>query len=150
MGLSKVSWRAEGTIAALTLEDGKANTFERSTFEALEKALEEIAVAQVGAVMLHGRPGFFSAGLDLKVLPALSLPERVETIRAFGRAMLALFGFQKPVVAAVTGHALGAGAMLALAADVRLCAEGPFRFGLNEVPIGMVVPTFGVEIARAV
>ncbi len=136
-------------MAVLTLEDGKANTFERSTFQALSEALKEIASASVGAVLFTGRRGFFSAGLDLKVLPAISHLERVESIRAFGQTVLQLFLFPKPVVVAVSGHALGAGAMLALAADVRVGVEGNFRFGLNEVPIGMVVPTFGVEIARA-
>ena len=149
MSASKVSWKSEANVAVLTLEDGKANTFERSTFEDLQKTLGAIAVSPAGSLLLVGRAGFFSAGLDLKVLPAITRDQRVETIRAFGRAMLELFLFPKPTVAAVSGHALGAGAMLALASDVRILTEGPFRFGLNEVPIGMVVPTFGVEIARA-
>jgi enoyl-CoA hydratase len=70
-------------------------------------------------------------------------------VQEFGKVMLRVFGFPRPVVAAVTGHAMGAGAILALASDVRLQAEGTFRFAMNEVVLGMTVPTFGCEIARA-
>ncbi|MFN0063625.1 MAG: crotonase/enoyl-CoA hydratase family protein [Myxococcaceae bacterium] len=144
----KVSGHVHEGVATLCLDDGKANTFERSTFDALMAGLD-FAEQNANALVLTGRAGFFSAGLDLKVLPAVSKEERVATIHRFGEAIVRLFVFPKPVVAAVSGHALGAGAMLALAADVRLAVDGPFRFGLNEVAIGMVVPTFGVELARA-
>jgi enoyl-CoA hydratase/carnithine racemase len=63
--------------------------------------------------------------------------------------VLELFLFSKPVVAAVSGHALGAGAIFGLACDVRLFAEGAFKYGLNEVPGGLFVPTFGIVTARA-
>ena len=53
------------------------------------------------------------------------------------------------VVAAVSGHALGGGAMMALAADIRIFADGAFRFGLNEVQIGLFVPSYAIELARA-
>jgi enoyl-CoA hydratase len=57
--------------------------------------------------------------------------------------------FPRPVVAAATGHALAAGAILLLASDSRIGARGDFKIGLNEVSIGMVLPVFGVELARA-
>jgi enoyl-CoA hydratase len=53
-----------------------------------------------------------------------------------------------PCVAAVSGHAIAAGAMLALACDVRVQARGAFKFGLNEVPGGLPLPAFGVELMR--
>jgi enoyl-CoA hydratase len=63
--------------------------------------------------------------------------------------MLRIWAFPRPTVAAVTGHALAGGAILAFTADVRLMAEGPFRFGLNEVAIGLPLPCFALEPARA-
>jgi enoyl-CoA hydratase/carnithine racemase len=101
------------------------------------------------SAVLTGRPGFLSAGLDVKALPALSMEEKKDVVRAMASAVLKLFLLPKPVVAAVSGHALGAGAMFALAADLRVFADGPFRFGLNEVPAGLFVPSFAVELARA-
>ena len=70
-------------------------------------------------------------------------------ITRFGEVVLELFVFPRPVVAAVGGHALGAGAIFGFASDVRLFAEGAFKYGLNEVPGGLFVPTFGIVTARA-
>ena len=53
------------------------------------------------------------------------------------------------MVVEITGHAIGAGAMIGFAADVRYFNKGAFKFGLNEVPNGMPVPSYGVEVARA-
>jgi enoyl-CoA hydratase len=144
-----ISTRREGDVAVLTLDDGKANTFSRPQLEELDTAVRELAQSDASALVLTGRPGYLSAGLNLKVIPGLPPDELRALLAEFGEAMLRLFLFPKPVVAAVGGHALGVGAMLALCADVRLFASGPFKFGLNEVPAGLFVPTFGIELARA-
>ncbi len=146
---SKISVRREGKVAVLQLDDGKANTFELTTFQEMLAHLDTIAASDAGALLLTGRPGSFSAGLDLRQLPVLGAERLPLLIQEFARVMLRVFGFPRPVVAAVTGHAMGAGAILALAADVRFQADGAFRFAMNEVQIGMTVPTFGCEIARA-
>jgi len=54
----------------------------------------------------------------------------------------------RPLVAACTGHALAAGALLLLASDLRIGARGPFRIGLNEVAIQLTLPVFAMELAR--
>lgn len=146
---SKVSVRREGNVAVLQLDDGKANTFDLPTFQDTLARLDEVAASDAGALVLTGRTGTFSAGLDLRQLPTLGADRLPELIQEFARVMLRVFLFPRPVVAAVTGHAMGAGAILALAADVRIQAQGAFRFAMNEVQIGMTVPTFGCEIARA-
>jgi enoyl-CoA hydratase len=138
----------EGPVAVLTHDDGKANTFVAETFRDFSATLKGIAESDATAVLYRGRPGYFSAGLNLKVLPTLDEAGWVELISSFGTSVMDLFTFGKPVVAEVTGHAIGAGAMLAFAADARYFHAGAFRFGLNEVPNGMPVPTFGVEVAR--
>jgi len=141
--------RHEAEIAIVSLDDGKANALLVPEFQGLEKALDEIEASRALSVVLTGRLGFFSAGLNLKVLATLPIEGKRELVAAMGSAVLKLFLFPKPVVAAVTGHALGGGAMLGLASDVRLFAEGPFRFGLNEVPAGMFVPSYAIELAAA-
>lgn len=138
----------DGDVAVVTLDDGKANTVLSPEFAGLEAALDEVVSSRALSVVLTGRPGFLSAGLDLKHLPALSMDEKKDVVRAMGNAVLKLFLLPKPVVCAVSGHALGAGAMFALASDLRVFAEGSFKFGLNEVPAGLFVPSFGVELAR--
>ncbi len=141
--------RYEAQLAIVSLDDGKANALLVPDFESLEKALDEVEASKALAMVLTGRAGFFSAGLNLKVLGTLPLEGKRALVEAMGHAALKLFLFSKPVVAAVSGHALGGGAMLGLAADVRLFADGPFRFGLNEVPAGMFVPSYAIELAAA-
>ncbi len=141
--------RHEGEIAVLSLDDGKANALLVPEFQGLEKALDEIEASRALATVITGRAGFFSAGLNLKVLATLPLHQKRELVAAMGSAVLRLFLFSKPVVAAVSGHALGGGAMFGLASDVRLFADGAFRFGLNEVPAGMFVPSYAIELAAA-
>jgi len=68
---------------------------------------------------------------------------------AFGRTMLRVFTFPIPTVAAVTGHAIAGGAMLAFACDLRFVSEGPFRLHLNEVAIGLAFPTWAIVLAQA-
>lgn len=139
----------DGAVAILTHDDGKANTFVQATFEELSRTLHEIEKSDATALLYRGRAGYFSAGLNLKVLPTLSAGDFVALLNAFGTAVLDLFLFPRPVVAEVTGHAIGAGAMFGFAADVRYFTQGAFKFGLNEVPNGMPVPSYGVEVARA-
>lgn len=143
------SIRREGSVAVLTLDDGKANAFGPAEFQALRDGLKAVEATDASALVLAGRAGFFSAGLNLKLLPTLEVSALQALVKLFGETVFELFLFPRPVVAAVGGHALGAGAMFALAADVRLAAEGTFKLGLNEVPAGLFVPTFGIELVRA-
>ena len=139
----------EGSVAVLAIDDGKANAITTVEFESLARALDEIEKSDASAVVMTGRPGFFSAGLNLKVLPTLTAPQMQALVTRFGEVLVQLFLFPRPVVAAMSGHAIAGGALLALACDVRLFAEGPFRFGLNEVPGGIFLPQFAVELMRA-
>lgn len=144
-------WKVEreGDVAIVSLDDGKANALLVPEFQGLEKTLDDVEQAGALSVVLTGRPGFFSAGLNLKALGTMSLEQKKELVAAMGSAVLKLFTFSRPVVAAVSGHALGGGAMLALASDIRIIADGAFRFGLNEVQVGLFVPSYAIELARA-
>jgi enoyl-CoA hydratase len=145
------SWTIEriDDVALLGRDDGKANTVLSEDFRGLEAALDEVERSGALALVLTGRPGFFCAGLNLKALAALSLEGKQALVADMGSAVLKLFLFPRPVVAAVGGHALGAGAMLALAADVRIFADGSFKFGLNEVPAGLFVPSYAIALMAA-
>jgi enoyl-CoA hydratase len=137
---------AESAVATITLDDGKVNAQSPAMLGELGEAFDR-AESEAKAVILTGRAEVFSGGFDLKVFQ-----ERPEELPAMigGGAELdrRLLGFPKPVVAAVNGNAIAAGAFLCLACDVRIGVSGPFRFVLNEVAIGMVVPKAFVELAR--
>jgi len=136
-----------GELALIRIDDGKANALSPALFEALHGALDR-AEKEAKAVVLVGRPGRFSAGFDLSVL-GKGGDSAVALITSGAEFALRLYEFPLPVVAACSGHALAMGALVLLAADVRIGAEGAFKIGLNEVAIGMTLPIFGVEFARA-
>ena len=103
--------------------------------------------ASVSAVVLHGRPGRFSAGFDLSVMTGGDIPAMASLVSDGGALVRTLYGSSIPVVAACTGHALAAGALVLLGCDVRIGADVECKIGLNEVAIGMVLPDWAFTIA---
>jgi enoyl-CoA hydratase len=144
----KLHTTMDGRVLRVRLDDGKANTIEARWVAELSAALDA-AERDAGAVLFEGRAGRFCAGLDLKVLPTLGRDGLIAFVRSYQELMLRLFLFPRPVVAAVGGHAIAGGAILALASDFRVMAEGAFQIGLREVAIGIPLPTFGCELAKA-
>jgi enoyl-CoA hydratase len=141
-----VRYELDGDVASITFDDGKANALSHAAIDALNAALDQGA-AEAKAIVLAGRPGRFSAGFDLSVMKG-----GVDAVRALVHAgaelSVRIYSFETPVVLACTGHALAAGAILLMAADVRIGATGEFKIGLNEVAIGMPIPHFASELAR--
>ncbi len=144
-----VTYRKDGQLGWIQLDDGKVNAFGSALIEGLHGALDEAERHEPGAVVLTGREGIFSAGLNLKVLPQLEAPNLKRVLDRYVDAMLRVFTFPRPVVAHVCGHALAGGAVTILACDARIGARGPFKIGLNEVAIRIALPTFAIEIAAA-
>lgn len=138
----------DGRVMRLKMDDGKANTIEARWVAELGAALD-VAERDAGAVLFEGREGRFCAGLDLKVLPTLGRDGLISFVRDYQRLMLRLFLFPRPVICAIGGHAIAGGAVLALASDLRIMAEGSFHIGLREVAIGIPLPTFGCELVKA-
>ena len=143
-----VTYRLDDGIGLITLDDGKVNAMADPFFAGLNAALDRAEQERPPAVVITGRPGMFSAGLNLKIMPTLGPDDMRRTMLAFGRTMLRIFTFPIPTVAAVSGHAIAGGAMLSFACDLRVMAEGPFRLHLNEVAIGLVLPTWAIVLAR--
>lgn len=138
---------ADGVLR-LTLDDGKANAINGALLAQLTVAADEAEQAGA-ALVIEGRAGVFSGGLDLKQLPALEPDALREVLLQFGRVMTRLFTFPHPVVIASTGHAIAGGTILLFTGDVRIGVRGPFKVGLNETAIGLRLPRFTVEMARA-
>jgi enoyl-CoA hydratase len=136
----------EGEVAVLRMDDGKANAMNPDFFAALEKGIDEAAGA--GALVLTGARNFFSGGLDLPFLAAQTRDRLEEIYDSLHSAMMRLFLFPTPVVAAINGHAIAGGCILAFQSDSRLMARGSFRIGLNEAQLGLPLPAFVVETFR--
>jgi enoyl-CoA hydratase len=135
-----------GPVALITIDDGKANAYSGALLDELAGTLAEVRDEAL-AVVIAGRPGVFSAGYDLATMRSSE-----EAMRALlaqgGRVLMDLFLYPLPVVLACTGHAMAAGAVTLLAGDRRIGAEGDFKIAMNEVPLGLPVPAYGVELAR--
>jgi len=133
-------------VALIRLDDGKANAFSHAAIDSLHRALDETE-KEGEAVVWAGRPGRFSGGFDLAVMRSGPEPVR-DLVTAGAELFLRVLAHPRPVVVACTGHAIAAGALALLGADLRIGARGDFRIGLNEVAIGMTLPLFAVEMAR--
>jgi enoyl-CoA hydratase len=141
------TYALDGTIATITLDDGKVNALSIAMLTTLHEALDQ-AERDGAVVIITGRENMFSAGFDLKVFTGGDPKKVVEMLRLGGTLSERLLAFPTPVVIASTGHGIAAGAFVPLGADVRIGSDGPFRIGLNEVKIGLTVPWFVIELAR--
>jgi enoyl-CoA hydratase len=142
-----LSYGASDGFTRITIDDGKLNVMSLAMLEALHQAFDR-AAADGLPVVLRGREGVFSAGFDLKVFAANDISGSHAMVRAGAELALKLLSFPLPIVSVCTGHAYPMGAFLLLASDIRIGVEGSYRIGLNEVAIGIAVPSFGIELAR--
>lgn len=129
------------------MRHGPANAIDPALVRRLGESLDE-AERSGRPLVLTGNDRFFSAGLDLAGLP----PNREEMggfVDAFDELVRRLFLFPCPTVAAVNGHAVAGGAILAAACDVRIGAAGSYRIGVSEVQLGVVFPATAFEVLRA-
>ena len=147
--MEKVTYGIEDGIAQITMDDGKANAMNWGFFEEVGRSMDQAESDGAKALVITGRPGFFSGGLDLKLLPTLSASEMGDFFITFARTMLRVFSFPVPTIAAITGHAIAGGAMLAFACDRRFALDGPYRIQMNETLIGIPLPSWMFLIARS-
>lgn len=129
-----------GAILELRLARPPVNALSPELIAALRDAIEE-GSRQAEALVLSGQPGIFSGGLDVPQLATLDRPGMVEVVRDFFALMRSIAASPVPVAVAITGHSPAGGAVLALFCDYRVMAEGEFKIGLNEVQVGLTVPS---------
>ena len=93
-----------------------------------------------GLVLTSANEKFFSIGFDIPDLIGLERDDFMEFYRAFNRLCIDLYTFPKPTVAAITGHAVAGGCIIAICCDYRIIAEGKKLMGLNEIKLGVPLP----------
>lgn len=143
---TNVNYELRGRIAWLTMDDGKANALSPALIDAVQESLTR-AESEAAAVVIAGRPGRFCAGYDLQVMMSGKVP--ASDLVASGADMMArLYCLPLPVVVACTGHAMAGGALMLLCGDRRIGVKGAFKIGLNEVKIGIPLPSFGLDLVR--
>jgi enoyl-CoA hydratase len=136
-----------GEIAVLRLDDGRVNAFTRDSVDELRRAMAGVA-ASATAVVVTARSGYFSAGLDRSVILGTDRGSIKDLLRAVTSLYDDVLSFPLPVVAACTGHAVAAGALLLLCCDYRVAARGEAKIGLTEVAAGVPLFPLAVAVAR--
>jgi enoyl-CoA hydratase len=133
-------------VVLLRLADGKANTMSLEFCEALTARFAALSSAR--AVVLTGTGHIFSAGVDLKRLVEGGAAYVRKFLPALSTMLTTVFSHPAPVVAAINGHAIAGGCILACAADRRLMAHDGGRIGVTELLVGVPFPPVAMEIMR--
>ena len=128
-----------GRIREIRLARPPANALNGELVDALDAALSEAALSSQ-AVVVSGGPGMFCAGLDVPELITLDRAAFSRMWSSFVSLMKTIACMPVPTAFALTGHAPAGGLVLALFGDYRIMPRGPWKTGLNEVRVGLIVP----------
>jgi enoyl-CoA hydratase/carnithine racemase len=131
-----------GRVALVKLNHRVTNALSPKVVHKLETVLREVRDddAVNGLVLASSNEKFFSIGFDIPELYKMSRDDFTGFYRLFNQICVELFTLPKPTVAAITGHAIAGGCILALCCDYRFMAKGHKLMGLNEVKLGLPVP----------
>lgn len=141
--MNTLNLRIENNHAILQLDRGSSNPINTEMLQELRSCFQDLAKnPEVHGVVLTGKERFFSAGLDVIELYNYDKDEILDLFEALFEGIKAMLSFPKPLVASITGHSPAGGCVLALCCDYRVMADGKYRIGLNEVPVGIVMPQF--------
>lgn len=149
--MSDTSFRIErrGEIAIVSMARGAVNALDLAAVEQLHEGLATLAKDEtLAALVLTGAGSAFCAGLDLRAVPQYGANEQRALVDGLNRLFGGLYGFPRPTVAAINGHAIAGGMVLALACDHRVCTTGKAALGLTEVKVGVPFPVAAIEVAR--
>ncbi|MEV6012671.1 enoyl-CoA hydratase-related protein [Streptomyces sp. NPDC051976] len=146
-----VTLEVDNGVGTLRLDRPPMNALDSATQDLLKEAAEEASGRQdVRAVVVWGGEKVFAAGADIKEMQAMSYEDMVDRSRGLQDAFTAVARIPKPVVAAVTGYALGGGCELAMCADIRIAADNA-KLGQPEILLGLIPGAGGTQrLARLV
>lgn len=125
-----------GDVRELRLSRPPVNALNGELLEALIAAVRS-AASERAAIVITGRPGVLSAGLDVPAILAMDRDGMMRLFTSLWRAQQVIALSAVPVVFGITGHCPAGGTVLAIHADYRVMAVGEFRLGLNEVQVGL-------------
>lgn len=138
-----------GAVTVLRMERGKVNALDVELCEALIAALDEEAKGSAGAVVLTGAGPSFSAGVDLRRLLDGGEAYVSRFLPLLDAVFRAALDFPKPLVAAVNGHAIAGGCILAACCDHRVLVKGWPRMGVTELAVGVPFPALPLAVVAS-
>jgi enoyl-CoA hydratase len=140
---------SDGGPSLLRLARPPVNALNRSLVEAITNAVAQTIEQRAPAIVLTGQGSCFSAGIDTKLTGTATREEQVASILAINAMVHTIYSAPIPVVAAINGHALGGGLVIALACDLRVASRGAHKLGLNEVAAGVPFPAGPLRVVSA-
>ncbi len=147
--MSFVHVSKDGEIATVTLSRGKVNALNEPMVEEITKSFENLATDnKVKSIIFTGSGKFFSFGFDVPEFLSYAKRDFVRYLEKFTNLYTYVFNFPKPVVAALNGHTIAGGCMLATACDLRLMVTGKAKISLNEITFGAPVFVGSLEMLR--
>ena len=146
----RIERRDEG-LAILRLDKERGNAIDEALVEDLVEAAADLETdgGVRGVLLASAHPNLFCPGLDLIGLRDYDRPALARFLGKFAQAVWALYGMNKPLVAALSGHAVAGGCVLALTADWRVLRRGGVNIGLNEIRVGVPLPWSVAVLLRA-
>ncbi len=133
----------------LRLAHGKASALDLELLQEMLRQLKTFREGDARAMVLTGKGSIFCAGVDLaRILEGGEAYVDV-FLKALSEVLLELYTLPKPVIAAINGHAIAGGCLLAAACDHRMMVRGDGKIGVTELFVGVPFPVLGLEIMRA-
>ena len=139
--------KKEEDISIITLDDGKANVFSSRMSQQVNECLDQVETEK-GCLIITGKEGMFSAGLDLKTIQGGDMEEILEMSANAFKLLARIFSFPRPVIAACSGHGIALGTFLLCCCDYRIGVKGDFMLGANEMRTNMVIPLPILELIK--
>jgi enoyl-CoA hydratase/carnithine racemase len=149
--VSAIRLEKTGTLVTARFDKPRGNAIDEPFTQELLQVVQELGSDRgvQGVLLASAHPKLFSPGLDLVGLVEYDRPAMERFMRLFSEAVWALYALRKPVVAAIGGHAVAGGCILALTADYRVLKRGGVQIGLNEVKVGVPLPWSIAVLLRA-
>ncbi|KAJ2877795.1 dodecenoyl-CoA isomerase [Coemansia asiatica] len=132
----------EECLATITMNNPKANTFDHASLQALDEAVKQVQTKKGvrGLVLTSAVDGFFSGGFNLPIFRQIARQDFLQLWLLGKSVFRRIYSLPVPSVAAIDGHALGLGCVMAMACQKRFMVDSKKLIGLNEVAVGMPVP----------
>jgi enoyl-CoA hydratase/carnithine racemase len=147
--MSFVGIERNEAVAIMRLSRGKVNALNEEFVDELQEKLLKLREDQdTRAIILTGQGKFFSFGFDIPEFLGYSKESFLGYLRKFSSLHSLLFFYPKPVIAALNGHTMAGGCMLAFACDHRIMVSGKAKIALNEISFGSSVFAGSVEMLK--
>lgn len=149
--MSGIRLERSGALVTARMDKPRGNAIDEPFTQELVQVAGQLASdpGVRGVLLASAHPKLFCPGLDLVTLLEYDRASMERFMRLFAEAVWALYSLRKPVVAAIGGHAVAGGCVLALTADYRVLKRGGVQIGLNEVKVGVPLPWSVAVLLRA-